>query len=56
MQKIIFITGATSGFGKASAEKFASQGYDCILNGRREDRLLELKKSLEKKYQQAQSW
>jgi len=50
MQKIIFITGATSGFGKASAEKFASQGYDCILNGRREDRLLEFKKSLEKKY------
>jgi NADP-dependent 3-hydroxy acid dehydrogenase YdfG len=50
MQKIAFITGATSGFGKASAEKFASQGYDCILNGRREDRLLELKKSLEKKF------
>ncbi|MES1224928.1 MAG: SDR family NAD(P)-dependent oxidoreductase, partial [Bacteroidota bacterium] len=25
-------------------------GYDCILNGRREERLLELKKNLEKKY------
>jgi NADP-dependent 3-hydroxy acid dehydrogenase YdfG len=50
MQKIVFITGATSGFGKASAEKFASHGYDCILNGRREDRLLELKKNLEKKF------
>ena len=50
MQKIVFITGATSGFGKASAEKFASHGYDCILNGRREERLLELKKTLEKQY------
>jgi len=50
MQKIVFITGATSGFGKASAEKFASHGYDCILNGRREERLLELRKALEKKY------
>ena len=50
MQKIVFITGATSGFGKASAEKFASHGYDCILNGRREERLLELQKALEKKY------
>ena len=35
---------------KHAAEKFASHGYDCILNGRREDRLLELKTSLEKKY------
>jgi NADP-dependent 3-hydroxy acid dehydrogenase YdfG len=50
MAKIVFITGATSGFGKATAEKFASQGYDCILNGRREDRLLEIQKTLETKY------
>ncbi|MBC7947918.1 MAG: SDR family NAD(P)-dependent oxidoreductase [Chitinophagaceae bacterium] len=47
---IIFITGATSGFGKATAEKFASQGFDLILNGRREDRLEELCRRLEKKY------
>jgi 3-hydroxy acid dehydrogenase / malonic semialdehyde reductase len=53
MQKIVFITGATSGFGKASAEKFASHGYACILNGRREDRLLELKKNLEKNFNAA---
>src|SRR5439155_2206630 len=39
----------TSGFGKACAEKFASEGYDLILNGRREDRLDEIKKTLEKK-------
>ena len=55
MSKIVFITGATSGFGKACAEKFASQGYRCVLNGRREERLQELKTSLEKKYNTA-SW
>jgi NADP-dependent 3-hydroxy acid dehydrogenase YdfG len=47
MPKIVFITGATAGFGKACAEKFASEGYDLILNGRREDRLEEIKSQLE---------
>ena len=50
MSKIIFISGATSGFGKATAEKFAAHGYQLILNGRRIDRLNELKDTLEKKY------
>jgi len=50
MPKIVFITGATSGFGKACAEKFASHGYDLILNGRREERLEEIKARLEKKF------
>src|ERR1041384_7835471 len=50
MSKIIFITGATSGFGKAAAEKFAANGYDLILNGRREDRLDQLCNALVKKY------
>ncbi len=50
MSKIVFITGATSGFGKACAEKFAANGYDLILNGRRTDRLEELCRSLERKY------
>ena len=53
MSKIVFITGASSGFGKACAEKFACHGYDIIINGRREDRLLELKALLEKKYNTA---
>ena len=39
---IIFITGATSGFGKAIAYQFAQRGYDLIINGRREDRLREI--------------
>ena len=50
MQKIVFITGATSGFGEAAAYKFASHGYDLILNGRRTDRLQVLADELEKKY------
>lgn len=50
MSKIVFITGATSGFGKACAEKFASHGYDLILNGRRVDRLIQLCSALEKRF------
>ncbi len=50
MRKIVFITGATSGFGKASALKFAAHGYDIIINGRRTDRLQELADELENKY------
>ena len=50
MRKIVFITGATAGFGQACAYKFASDGFDLILNGRREERLYELEKELENKY------
>ena len=50
MSKIVFITGATAGFGKACAEKFAAGGYDLIVNGRRIERLQELADELEKKY------
>jgi 3-hydroxy acid dehydrogenase/malonic semialdehyde reductase len=47
---IAFITGATAGFGKACAYKFAANCYDLILNGRRTDRLQELADEIEKKY------
>ena len=50
MSKVVFITGATSGFGKACAEKFAMHGYDVIITGRREDRLEQLQKDLQKHY------
>lgn len=50
MSKIVFITGATSGFGKASAYKFAEHGYDLIINGRRADRLQTLADELERKF------
>ena len=39
MNNIILITGATSGFGKAIAEKFAANGWNCIITGRRKERL-----------------
>ncbi len=50
MSKIVFITGATSGIGKACAEKFANAGCNLIITGRRNDRLLAIKKELEEKY------
>ncbi|MDB5252426.1 MAG: short-chain dehydrogenase [Flaviaesturariibacter sp.] len=42
MEKIVFITGATSGFGEACAHKFAAHGYSLILTGRRADRLADV--------------
>lgn len=50
MNKIVLITGATSGFGEACAQKFAREGNDVIVTGRREERLLKLKSDLEKEY------
>ncbi len=51
MNKTAFITGATSGIGKACAEKFAAAGYSIIATGRRADRLLALANELQAKYQ-----
>ncbi len=39
MNKIAFITGATSGIGKASAEILAKNKFNLIITGRRDDRL-----------------
>src|SRR6187455_1510532 len=39
MNKTVFITGATSGFGKAIAEKFAAENWNCIITGRRKEKL-----------------
>lgn len=50
MSKIVFITGATSGFGKECARIFASNQYKIIITGRRKERLVELKKELEENY------
>jgi 3-hydroxy acid dehydrogenase / malonic semialdehyde reductase len=50
MKRIVFITGATSGIGKACAEKFAANGDHLIINGRRTERLEELKNELKEKY------
>lgn len=47
---IALVTGATSGIGKSTAELFAKNGYDVIITGRREERLTEVKKSIETTY------
>ncbi|WP_237386765.1 bifunctional NADP-dependent 3-hydroxy acid dehydrogenase/3-hydroxypropionate dehydrogenase YdfG [Xenorhabdus sp. Sc-CR9] len=43
---IVFVTGATSGFGEAIAKKFIKHGSIVIATGRRKDRLDALKKEL----------
>ena len=50
LKKIVLITGATSGIGKASAKIYAKNGYQLIITGRRKERLEELKEKLERKY------
>jgi len=46
MNKTILVTGATAGFGKAIAERFAKNGYNIIITGRRKERLEVLEKEL----------
>jgi len=50
MTKTIFITGATSGIGKACAVKFAQNNYNLIITGRRQERLTELANDLTSAY------
>jgi 3-hydroxy acid dehydrogenase/malonic semialdehyde reductase len=47
---IALVTGATAGFGKATAILFAEKGYDVIITGRRNELLDELKKEIENKF------
>ena len=48
--KIVFITGASSGIGKAAAFAFAGEGADLIIAARRIERLKELEIELQGKY------
>ena len=48
---IAYITGATSGFGKAIARKLAQLKYDLVITGRRKERLEELAATLQQEYQ-----
>lgn len=43
MTKTIFITGATSGFGAATAKLFAAKGWQVVVTGRRAERLARLR-------------
>lgn len=47
---IVFVTGATAGFGLAIVRKFAADGAKIVGTGRREARLLDLKKELGDKF------
>jgi len=50
MDSIVFISGASSGFGRACAEKFAAAGHSLIITGRRDERLQDLKNILEQEH------
>jgi 3-hydroxy acid dehydrogenase/malonic semialdehyde reductase len=49
-ENYILITGATSGFGEATAIEFSKMGWNIIITGRRNERLLQLKETLKKNY------
>jgi 3-hydroxy acid dehydrogenase/malonic semialdehyde reductase len=46
MKNFVIVTGATSGFGEATARLFAENGWNLILTGRRKERLATLKTEL----------
>lgn len=48
--KIVMITGATSGIGFATARLLAKQGFNIIITGRRQERLEGIKEKLVRKY------
>lgn len=48
--KTVLITGATSGIGKATAERFAKEKYRLIITGRRAERLASFKAALEEQF------
>ena len=49
--KTVIITGASSGIGKACAEKFAKQGANLVLAARQYDVLCAIKQDLEKRFE-----
>lgn len=46
MNKIVFITGATSGIGEACSKIFAASGYSLILTGRNQEKLNAIEKEI----------
>ena len=50
MNKLAFITGATSGIGLATAKALAENGYDLALAARNEEKLYAVKNGFEKDY------
>lgn len=50
-EKLVVITGATSGIGKFTAIKYASMGADLLCVNRNEEKSIKLKNEIESKYQ-----
>jgi len=50
MSRKVLITGASSGIGKATAEKFGKHGFDLIITGRRADKLKSVADKIRRKY------
>ncbi len=48
--KVVLITGATAGIGKATAREFAKRGHHLVITGRRKERLQEVANKLAQKY------
>ncbi|WP_462413445.1 SDR family oxidoreductase [Neobacillus sp. Marseille-QA0830] len=51
--KVVIITGASSGIGEATAKELASKGAKLVLAARREERLMELQEEIQKNGGQA---
>src|SRR5690349_17406650 len=50
MNKLIVVTGATKGIGRAIAEKFAANGFDVVASARSSKDLDSMKEAIEKKF------
>ena len=49
-EKVVLITGATSGIGEAFARRFAKEGYNLIVTGRRKEKINNLADELREKF------
>lgn len=56
MKKLVVITGATKGIGKAIAAKFASEGFQIITCSRNHEQLIALEGEFQEKYNQQIIW
>ncbi|HNC32052.1 MAG TPA: SDR family NAD(P)-dependent oxidoreductase, partial [Cyclobacteriaceae bacterium] len=50
MRKLIVVTGATKGIGRAIAERFAQEDFDVVICARKSDELEKLKADFGAKY------
>ena len=54
-QKTVIITGAGSGIGKATAMRFAKDGFNVVLNGRTKDKLERVAEAINKEFDQIET-